>query len=186
MTTPHDIIENYYKPGSVAHDVLVAHSEAVARKAVRIAEGLNDPAIDLAFIYSAAMLHDIGIFYADAPVIGCFGEYPYVCHGYLGRRLLLECGMEKEACVAERHVGAGLTAGEIVGKKLPVPVRDMLPETTEEQIICVADKFFSKNPGTPGNHKELDLPTVMAKVKTYGDDSAARFESWLRRLGMLN
>lgn len=178
---PIDIIKNYYKPGSVSHDILMAHSEAVAKKAVGIADAMDDSAIDRAFIYDAAMLHDIGIFYVNAPGIGCFGAYPYVCHGYLGRGLLEAYGMEKHALVAERHVGAGLTADEIIAKRLPIPIRDMLPMTIEEQIICVADKFFSKSFGAG---KEISLSVVMAKIKTYGAASAARFESWLRRLGI--
>ncbi|NOY68503.1 MAG: HD domain-containing protein [Deltaproteobacteria bacterium] len=177
---PVDIINNYYKPGSLSHDILMVHSEAVARKAAKIAEGLDDPAIDRDFIYDAAKLHDIGIFYTDAPGIGCFGNYPYMCHGYLGRNLLEELGMEKHALVAERHVGAGLTKKEIIEKDLPLPARDMLPLTIEEIIICVADKFFSKNPDMK---KEFSLSDVMAKIETYGRESMVRFESWLKILG---
>lgn len=176
---PYDIIRNYYKPGSVSHDILMAHSEAVAKKAVKIAEGVNDGIIDLDFIYGAAMLHDIGIFYTNAPGIGCFGNYPYMCHGYLGRNLLEELGMKKHALVAERHLGAGLTEKEIIEKDLPLPVRDMLPLTIEEIIICVADKFFSKNPDM---ENEFSLSAVRSKIKTYGNDSVFRFETWLKKL----
>jgi len=156
----------------------------VAGKAVRIAEALRDPGIDVEFIHRAAMLHDIGIFYADAPAIGCFGAYPYICHGYLGRDLLSGLGLEKEACVAERHVGAGLSVWEIEAAHLPLPVRDMIPRSIEEQIICVADKFFSKSEGLAGAGKELDLQAVIAKIRGYGKGPAARFESWLRRLNI--
>jgi uncharacterized protein len=55
--------------------------------------------------------------------------------------------MEKFARICERHTGSGLTAEEIVSGGLPLPERDFLPETLEEKIICLADKFF-QNPVT--------------------------------------
>ena len=45
---------------------------------------------------------------------------------------------------AKRHTGAGLTKKEIIEQELPLPQQDFLPETTEEKLICYADKFFSK------------------------------------------
>ena len=43
---------------------------------------------DIEFIRTAALLHDIGIFMTHAPKFGCFGDHPYLAHGYLGRELL--------------------------------------------------------------------------------------------------
>ncbi len=59
------------------------------------------------------MLHDIGIFLTNAPHIGCYGDKPYICHGYLGREILDKEGLPGHAMVCERHVGAGLTVTDI-------------------------------------------------------------------------
>ena len=90
------------------------------------------------------MLHDIGIFLTDAPGIFCFGDKPYICHGYLGADLLREEGFPRHALVCERHTGAGISAESIIKQDLPIPHREMLPVSMEEQVICFADKFFQK------------------------------------------
>ena len=46
--------------------------------------------------------------------------------------------------MCERHVGVGITKENIERNNLPLPKRDMRPRTIEEQIICLADKFYSK------------------------------------------
>ena len=136
---------------------------------------------DLEFVEQAAMLHDIGIFYARAPEIGCFGEYPYICHGYLGRALLEEKELFRHALVCERHVGVGLTLEEIRKYHLPLPHRDMVPVSLEEQVVCYADKFFSKKPGK--NLEEWSVETVLKSLEKYGPQKVARFKEWLAVFG---
>ena len=60
------------------------------------------------------------------------------------RRTATKRGYPQHARVCERHTGAGLTKREIIEQELPLPQQDFLPETTEEKLICYADKFFSK------------------------------------------
>ncbi len=177
---PIDIITQYYTPGSRSYDILLRHSESVARKALRLAGRVAHLQPDIGFIEEAALLHDIGIFYTDSPGIGCTGSYPYVCHGYLGRGLLEAHGLPRHALVCERHVGVGLNAAEIIHFRLPIPIRDMLPETIEEKIICMADKFFSKNPAADG---EIELEKIVRMLGKYGQDKVVRFQSWLSLLG---
>ncbi len=99
-----DVIEKYYEAGSTAYVFLVHHSRLVAQKAVEIADSVKGLSPNLQFIEEAAMLHDIGIFYTDAPKIGCYGYKEYLCHGYLGRELLEKEGLPAHALVCERHV----------------------------------------------------------------------------------
>jgi uncharacterized protein len=141
---PIKIIGRFYKKDSEAYNILVAHSSLVAMKAVELAKKVSHLKPDIQFVKEAAMLHDIGIFLTSAKKIFCFGDKPYICHGYLGRELLEKEGLSRHALVCERHVGVGFSEKEIVKKKFPLPNRDMIPETIEEKIICVADKFFSK------------------------------------------
>jgi uncharacterized protein len=175
---PVEIINAYYKPGSKAHDILVRHGEAVARKAVAVASRVRRLNPDIEFIRDASMLHDIGIFLTRTPDLGCFGEYPYVCHGYLGRELLEKRNLPKHALVCERHVGLGITAEEIRRRRLPLPQRDMTPVSIEEQIICYSDKFFSKK--RLKTEKEDSVKEVLRSLKPYDRDRVIAFKKWLQ------
>ena len=53
-------------------------------------------------------------------------------------------GYPRHARVCERHTGTGITLAMIEERGLPLPHRDFMPETLEEQLICYADKFYSK------------------------------------------
>ena len=117
----------------------------MTNKALSIARKLPELAIDIKFIEEAGMLHDIGIFMTKAPRIACEGSFPYICHGYLGRELLTNEGFPKHGLVCERHTGTGLSLESIVKRGLPIPHRDMQPESLEEKIICYDDKFFSNS-----------------------------------------
>ncbi|MFH1102790.1 MAG: HD domain-containing protein [Pseudomonadota bacterium] len=175
---PIDIIEKYYEPGTRLHRILIHHGNLVAQKALEIAWKLTHLEIDPAFLEEAAMLHDIGIFLTDTPSIGCRGKYPYICHGYLGREILERHGMTKHALVCERHVGVGIDMEDIRKFNLPIPHREMVPVTLEEQIICFADKFFSKN-GASGS-SENGIPEIEKSLEPYGPDKVARFQNWVR------
>jgi uncharacterized protein len=170
-----DIIDQYYETKSKLHALLLSHSLSVAEKALEIVRAHPEWETDETFVHEAAMLHDIGIYLTDAPQIYCFGKYPYICHGYLGAELLRSMGMERYALVCERHTGSGITRESIVRNHLPLPVRDMLPETPEEKLICFADKFYSKS--HPDKVKTVD--EIQKSMARYGDDSLARWNEML-------
>jgi uncharacterized protein len=173
------VIREYYPQGSVIYETLKRHGEQVAAKALTIAGRPGLEALDKDFLCEAAMLHDIGIFMTDTPILGCHGSHPYICHGVLGRELLEKHGLPRHALVCERHVGVGLSARDIEEQQLPLPVRDMQPQTLEEEIICYADKFFSKN-GTSGQRPRT-VEEVIALLGRYGRDPVRRFQAWVRR-----
>lgn len=176
---PIEIISEFYSPGSMAFEILVRHGSQVAGKALHIAERLTDLNPDRAFIEQAAMLHDIGIFFTRTPGLGCNGDKPYVCHGYLGGELLNQKGLKDYALVCERHVGTGISAAEIRRADLPLPLRDMLPVTLEEEIICYADKFFSKSPKGDGVEKPISV--ILHGLAVHGEDKAEKFMSWHKK-----
>jgi len=175
------IIQKYYEIDSKSYEFLVEHSEAVTRKAIEIAKKVSHLNPDLKFIEEASMLHDIGIYLTENKEIGCFGTKPYICHGYLGREILEKEGLPKHALVCERHVGVGLPIEEIQEEGLPLPERDMLPVTIEEQIICFADKFFSKNEEFLSNAKSLDM--VREEISKHGNHKTKRFDEWVKMFG---
>lgn len=182
---PIAIIARFYAPGSPLFDTLVRHSRRVAKRAVQIAVyvAASRP-VDTDFVYEAAMLHDIGICKTDAASLGCTGNKPYVCHGCLGAEMLVQIGLPRHAGVCETHVGAGITKNEILSRNLPLPPRDMLPGSIEEQIICYADKFYSKKKNGLQPCKTVDQ--VVAGLMAYGREQAGRFLGWHAVFGKRN
>ena len=178
-----DILAEYYKPGSKAFDILVAHGEHVARKALVAAEQVSHLKPDLEFITNAAMLHDIGILETDSPGVGCRGRHPYICHGILGRKLMENIGLPELGLICERHVGVGISAEDIHQFNLPLPARDMRPISIEEQLICYADKFFSKNGNNGQQAREKSVKQILGGLKRYGTDKTQRFQSWVDMFG---
>ncbi len=175
------LIAELYPLGSRARDILRQHGERVAAKALDAAAAVPHLKPDCDFIRAAALLHDIGIFLTDTPGLGCYGRHPYICHGYLGRQLLEKKGLPDLALVCERHVGVGISAAEIRRRGLPLPQRDMLPVTIEEQIVCYADKFFSKNGRCGG--REKSVAQVVRGIEAFGHDKVKQFLKWVRLFG---
>lgn len=173
---PMSIIEKYYEPGTKSYEYIVQHGKMVAEKALAIAQKVHWLPPGFLFIEEAAMLHDIGIYLTTAPHLGCTGEYPYIAHGYLGRQILEDEGYPLHALVCERHVGVGLTAAEIRAKGLPVPERDMVPITPEEEIICFADKFFPITPEKMLTVQTLD--EVRAMIAPFGERALRTINKW--------
>ena len=177
---PIDILAEYYKPGSKAFDILVAHGEQVARKALGAVEKVSDLKPDLDFIENAAMLHDIGILETDIPAFGCRGRHPYICHGILGRSMMDNIGLPELGLICERHLGVGISPEDVHQFNLPLPTRDMRPISIEEQIICYADKFFSKK---DNSSKEKTVKQILRGLKRCGTDKVQRFQSWVEMFG---
>jgi uncharacterized protein len=178
---PLEIIAEFYEPGSESYQILIKHGQQVANKAIEVAKRVPQFKPNLNFINEAAMLHDIGIFETNSPELGCSGKHPYVCHGYLGRKILEKKGLPPHALVCERHVGIGITAEEIKLNQLPLPQRDMVPISIEEQIICFADKFFSKNGEV--NDGEKSVEDILNGLRRYGPEKVIRFQNWMHLFG---
>lgn len=139
-----EIIDFYYPKDDELKKIYIVHAEKVTSLALEMARRHPELGIDLQFVEEAAMLHDLGIFLTDAPRIYCYGTESYLCHGYLGAGLLRSRGYERYARVCERHTGVGLTKEQILESGWNLPVKDFVPETIEEQLVCFADKFYSK------------------------------------------
>jgi uncharacterized protein len=174
---PIKIITQYYETDSKAYNILIKHGRQVAHKALEIADRVAHLKPDQTFLEQAAQLHDIGIFLTNSPELGCFGKNSYVEHGYLGHKILDKIGLPAHALVCERHVGVGMTAEDIRHQGLPLPARDMIPVSIEEQIICYADKFYSKNGQDTDKVKSTD--EILDSLKRYGQDKVARFRTWV-------
>lgn len=170
-----EIIDRYYPCENELKNIYMVHAGAVADFALGLARKHPELELDEAFVYEAAMLHDIGIFLTDAPRIHCYGSEEYLCHGYLGAELLRSIGLERHARVCERHTGTGLTKEVIERNGWNLPVKDFVPETLEEQLICFADKFFSK---TKFLHEPRTFEQVVESMQKISEDSVKKVEKW--------
>jgi len=171
-----DIIDKYYTKGRL-REILLTHSRSVADKALEICRLHPELEVDKQFIEEAAMLHDIGIFMTDAVGIDCRGSQPYLCHGFLGANLMREEGYPKHALVCERHTGGGIAKEDIEKMQLPLPYQDFIPVSTEEQIICFADKFFSKT----HLDREKTVEQAHKSLEKYGEAGVERFDNWCKQ-----
>lgn len=166
-----EILRHYPTEHNLRH-LLLRHSAEVAALSLAIAAAHPELQADRDFLLEASLLHDIGVADCDAPSIYCHGLLPYICHGVAGRQRLDRCDMPRHALVCERHTGSGLTREEIIARDMPLPHRDMLPISTEEQIICYADKFYSKS-GDPTMRKSL--ASVIKSIARHGRAPLQRF-----------
>jgi len=171
------IIDKYYPSENELRRILLIHSRQVADRCVKIAKHHPELKLDVEFLEEAAMLHDIGIFRCDAPGIQCFGSEPYICHGVIGGRILREEGWLRHALVCERHTGTGLSREQIEKQGLPLSLDGIYePEALEEQVVCYADKFYSKT------HLERERSVVEAvqSLEKFGEKGVKRFLEWTK------
>lgn len=168
------LLEYHLGSNPALFETVLIHSRHVALKSLSLAAKHPELPMDLVFVEEAALLHDIGVYRTNAPEIHCFGDQPYICHGYLGREIVEKADLPEHALVCERHTGTGLYLPEILSKNLPLPHRDLAPVSLEEQLICFADKFYSKSQ----LNKEFSVDEVRQKLAKYGPDGVLRFDRW--------
>ncbi len=187
------LLHRYYPEDNALRRMLLHHSRQVCARALQIVERHPELGANRNLVEAGAMLHDIGIFLTDAPGIHCHGTAHYILHGSLGAQLLRneaeQLKKEKQqaiqlqeelhfyealARICERHTGTGLTRQTIIERGLPDPQQDLLPETIEEQIICYADKFYSKS----HLERERTIPQTLQSLEKFGDEGVEKFRHW--------
>ena len=130
------------------------HCLAVSKQAVKLAKSLQERGydVDLQFVETAGLLHDIGRSVTHG-----------IRHGIGGANMLKD--YPRYARVCERHIGAGI--GKDEAKKLGLPARDYIPRTLEEEIIAHADNM------TEGSKVVSIDETIQAYEKKFGRDHPA-------------
>ena len=157
------VIDRYYPDTDGLRLLLLKHARQVADRCLAICDRHPELALDREFLEEAAMLHDIGIRWCSAPGIHCHGAEPYLRHGAIGAELLRREGYERHARVAERHTGTGLPGLE--------------PEMPEEQVVCYADKFYSKS----HPDRVLTVAEAAGSLERFGHEGVEKFMSWSKR-----
>ena len=156
-----DIINKYYADNEPLRKLLIKHSKQVTDRALKIVDNHPELHIDRAFVEQAAMLHDIGIFMTDAPAIHCHGTHHYLMHGYLGGQLMRKEGLDKVV---------------IKARELPLPEGDYRPETLEEQLVCYADKYYSKS--HPNRIRSAE--DTAKSLEKFGHEGVDIFWNWVK------
>lgn len=156
-----------HAPDERIHDLLLKHVEAVRKIALRIGQKVNG--VDLDFISTASLLHDIGRF-----------SFPpgksSIKHGIEGAKILREEGYPEHARVCETHIGVGISKDDIESQGLPLPKQDYLPETKEEIIISYADNLVAYD-------VEKDIRYVIDRfLKELGEGYVRRVEDQHKRI----
>ena len=170
------IIDKYYPSENELRRILLLHSRQVADRCLLIAKKHPELRLDKEFLEEAAMLHDIGVRWCNAPGIQCFGTEPYICHGYIGGQILRDEGLVRHALVCERHTGTGLSREQIERQNLPLPLdRSYEPDVMEEQVVCYADKFYSKS---HIDHERSVVETAQSLEK-FGPEGVRKFLKWV-------
>lgn len=104
------------------------HCEAVAEAAARVGQALGEHrVIDQGFLWSAALLHDIGRCVTHDPIL----------HGVEGYHLLMGLQHPEEAFVCASHILFGLDSAQAA--RFGLPPRDFLPQTMEERLVPLVD-----------------------------------------------
>lgn len=178
------LIDTFYPEKDALRSLLIHHSRQVAQRCLAIAGHHPELHLDTRFMENAAMLHDIGIIRCDAPGIHCHGTAPYIRHGVIGGEMLRNYATisrhphlyDSYARVCERHTSTGLTLQQIESRNLPLPHQDLTPETMEEQVICYADKFYSKS----HPERERSVEEAAASLEKFGHEGVEKFLTWAK------
>lgn len=119
--------------------MVLSHSRAVQSVALRIGLKILSQGhdIDIQFIRSASILHDVGRF-----------KYPpgkeSIKHGIYGAQILSDEGLdERYSNLCERHIGAGIDEYDVESQKLDIPIKNYMPISVEEKVITYADNLIA-------------------------------------------
>ena len=118
-----DILKKLNCPENV-----IEHSITVSENALAIADRVKIK-VDKDLIRRGAIFHDIGRCRTHA-----------IEHAIESGKIIRGLGLGEElAKIAERHIGAGITAQE--AEKIGLPPGDYCPKTPEEKIVAYADNI---------------------------------------------
>ncbi|MBI5589456.1 MAG: HDIG domain-containing protein [Deltaproteobacteria bacterium] len=150
------------------------HCFAVADAAASVGSVLGCcRVIDQGFLWSAALLHDIGRYVTHDPIR----------HGLAGYDLLTRLGYGQEAHVCASHILFGLEACEAA--RFGLPARDFVPRTVEERLVPLVDFLIENDTPTTLDRRFASLRERNADNDFFLsrlDRARERAETFMRQL----
>ena len=138
---------------------------AVQAIALEVAEKVEE--VDIEFIKTAVIVHDIGRFKCPP------WSKDQIKHGIEGAKILKEENWpEKFQKVCEKHIGVGILKKDIEKEGLGLPAKDYIPETKEEIIITYADNL------TKHDQRITESEVAERYRKKLGEEHAKRVEKF--------
>ncbi|MES2630519.1 MAG: HD domain-containing protein [Patescibacteria group bacterium] len=131
-----------YAPSEAIFDAVYSNCQAVWRIA-ELVLALKERKINEELVKAGCLLHDIGTYKLIQPTDTI--SVGYVNRGVAGEQIIEEEGLPKALGeILAHHVGLGFTK-EHIEATLPLPHRDLTPQTIEERIVTYASKLHSRS-----------------------------------------
>lgn len=161
-------------------DIIWTHSEIISDLASTIADKLisEDIYINKSLLTQGALIHDIGAY-------SCFDEdlnintTPYICHGIIGMDICKDHSIPNRISrFCAYHIGVGITKEDIIKSNLPLPQRDYIPISLEEELIAYSDNFHSKYPHF------VSFNDARENIAKFGEDKLVIFDRYKDKFGI--
>ena len=145
---------------------IIKHVQAVSEYGAQVAASCHGANVDLVRI--GGLLHDIG---------RCKSHQ--INHGVVGAQILKRKNIDERIVhIAERHVGAGITAAEAAS--LGLPAGTYVPQTIEEKIVAAVDnliegsKRISIDEALTAFKREIKDQSIINRIKDLHEEVFAR------------
>ena len=173
-----EALHRKYAPTEEVFQLVWTHCCIVHDIALQLAQS-SPVSLDLELVTLGSLLHDIGV-YSLFSSSGFESTEDYVTHGIRGEEILKNEGFSETIYrFASHHTGSGLSKKQIMERNLPLPHRDFMAETPEEQLVMYADKFHSKTKPPSFNSYEY----YANFITQYGEEPTAGFAALTAMFG---
>jgi uncharacterized protein len=166
-----------YAPTKAAFERVYGHCVIVDEIAQQLIKE-NHLDVDADLVHAGCLVHDIGVYalYKN----GVLDGQNYITHGVLGEKILQDESYPQQLQrMAANHTGVGLSRHDVKAQHLPIPERDYIAVTPEEQIVMYADKFHSKT--TPPYFNSVAW--FLDHIAQFGVDKADTFKKMVAEYG---
>ncbi|MCJ7572164.1 MAG: HDIG domain-containing protein [Candidatus Thermoplasmatota archaeon] len=124
---------------------VINHCIAVRDMAVKIAKKAD---ANIELVEAGSLLHDIGR-----------SKTHGIHHAIEGVKIVKKLNLDESIIrIIERHIGAGLLSED--AKKLGLPMKDYMPVSLEEKIVCHADNLVNGSKRPP---VEIEVEKALTK-----------------------
>lgn len=160
-----------YSKTETMYELVYTHCQVVRDIALELAKNVKQ--VDINLIIVGSLIHDIGVYTLFDDNDQLIKGRAYIEHGVSGEKILMSEGFDQYICnFCSHHTGVGLSVNDVKRQNLPLPIKDYLAETTEEELVMYADKFHSKVDPPKFNSFEW----YKKDISRFGKDKSEKFQ----------